>query len=313
VSRPDSVLVVGAAGFIGSALVQSLCDAGRTVYAVGRSETPGHQDGVTRIQGSIEDAGLLNDVLAQCTQIVYSASVTTPGTSAREPSLEVLGNLLPLARLLECAWDFPERHLVYLSSGGTVYGDNARCADELAPLQPRSYYGAGKVAAEALLHACAQSSNWTTTVLRPTNPYGPGQDVARAFAVVPTLFRRAIDGGAFQMWGDGSAVRDYLYIDDLVSAIVEILSISRPPPHSVYNISSGDTASIKELLERCERACGRPIRVEYQAARGVDVPHVSPTHASLMTATAWRPRVALPEGLERTWDWISHTMHGVRV
>jgi UDP-glucose 4-epimerase len=304
--------VLGAGGFIGSALVESLRNNGRTVYAVGRSEYPGHRDGVIRVQGSIEDTGLLRRVLPHCIQIVYSASVTTPGTSAREPSLEVLGNLLPFARLLECAWDFPERHLVYLSSGGTVYGDNAQCADESTPLRPRSYYGAGKVAAEAFLHACAQTSDWTTTVLRPTNPYGPGQDVARAFAIVPTLFRKAIDDEAFQIWGDGSSVRDYCFIDDLISAIVAILSIPQCSRHSAYNISSGDTVSINELIGMCESACGRPIRVEHRSARGVDVPYVSPTNASLRAATEWRPQVSLPEGLARTWSWVLERMRQVR-
>ena len=116
----ESVLVLGSAGFIGSALCSHLAKLGHHVHAFGRSEADGAQGGITHIRGSIEDRHLLRDALGKCASIVYAASMTTPGVSARDPSLEVLGNLLPLSRLLECAADFPRRRIVYLSSGGAI-------------------------------------------------------------------------------------------------------------------------------------------------------------------------------------------------
>lgn len=301
---PDGTLIIGSTGFIGSAIVERLRSDGHVVYALGRTESRPSDGKVVRLRGSVEDGSLLREALAQCSRVVYSASVSTPGSSARDPALEVVGNLLPLARLLECAAEFPARHLIYLSSGGTVYGDNARGADETTPSRPRSYYGAGKVAAEALLHACAATSDWRTTVLRPTNPYGPGQEAAKAFAAVPTLFQRALDGGTFHIWGDGSTVRDYCYIDDLVAAVVTCMQDNGEQGHRAFNVSSGEAVSITELVKICERAADREIRVEYSPARSVDVPHVSPSHEALTRATGWIPRVALHVGLARTWSWI---------
>ena len=182
----------------------------------------GLADRIVRLRGSIEDRQLLRSALSESDTIAYCAAMTTPGTSATDPALEVMGNLLPLARLLECASDFPEWHIIYLSSGGAIYGDDAEDATESNTLRPRSYYGAGKASAEAFLAACAAAGPWTATTLRPSNLYGPGQQASKGFAIVPTLFDRAKDGKTFQVWGDGSVVRDYLFLDDLVEAIVPV-------------------------------------------------------------------------------------------
>ena len=299
----ESVLVLGSAGFIGSALCTHLARQGHHVHALGRSQADGNQAGITHMRGSIEDRHLLRDALGKCNRVVYAASMTTPGVSARDPSLEVLGNLLPLTRLLECAAEFPGRRIVYLSSGGAIYGDEAANAVESGPLRPRSYYGAGKAAAEAFLHACVATGDCSAVILRPSNLYGPGQRVTKGFAIVPTMFDRASDGKAFQIWGDGSTVRDYCYIDDLVEAVTAALFSPLQRQVNVYNVSSGQTASILELIDACQIASGRSINVEFKPARGVDVACVSPSHQLIADELGWTAHVDLASGLRRTWAW----------
>ena len=299
----ESVLVLGSAGFIGSALCSHLAGLGHDVYAFGRSEGDGIQAGITHIRGSIEDRQLLRDALTRCSSVVYAASVTTPGVSARDPSLEILGNLLPLTRLLECAADFPRRRIVYLSSGGAIYGDDAADASESKLLRPRSYYGAGKAAGEAFLHACIARSDWSAVILRPSNLYGPGQKVTKGFAIVPTMFDRALDGKPFHIWGDGSTIRDYCYIDDLVEALTSSLFGPAKQSFNVYNVASGRSASILELIDACQIASGRTINVEFHPPRGVDVACVSPTHQRIADELGWTARVDLASGLQRTWVW----------
>jgi UDP-glucose 4-epimerase len=297
------VLVLGSAGFIGSSLCRYLAERDFTVHALGRSENQESHRNLVRIRGSIEDRALLRDALAACDSIVYAAAVTTPGNSSRDPALEVLGNLLPLAHLLECASDLPGRRVIYLSSGGAIYGDPARAAAETHLLRPRSYYGAGKVAAEALLHACAASSDWAAVALRPSNLYGPGQRATKGFAIVPTLFDRAIDGEPFRIWGDGSSVRDYCYIDDLLEAIALALGAPLQEDFSVYNVASGQVASVLQLVEACQLASGKPIRTEFLPPRGIDVACVSPDSGAISQALGWTPAFDLATGLERTWHW----------
>jgi UDP-glucose 4-epimerase len=296
-------LVLGSAGFVGSALCERLAHSGRSVVAMGRSVQDAVSDGITHMRGSIEDRELLRDAVRQSNTIIYAASLTTPGSSARDPALEVFGNLLPLSRLLECAEEFPQRKLIYLSSGGAIYGETGEHADESSLLKPRSYYGAGKAAAEALLHACAATTTWTTVSLRPTNLYGPRQLVTKGFAIVPTLFDRALDGGTFPIWGDGSAVRDYCYIDDLIDAIVACLQIPPSNELAIFNVATEYTASVLQMVELCESVCGRRIHVEALPSRGIDVARVTPSNRKIRHELSWTPSTDLPTGLSRTWRW----------
>jgi UDP-glucose 4-epimerase len=311
----EGVLVLGSAGFIGAAIVDRLIRLDCHVYAVGHTEATEENGRLMRIRGSIEDDELLKEVLPHCRHIVYAAGRTTPGTSARDPSLEVTDNLFSLTRLLSCLANFPGRRLVYLSSAGAIYGDLARGVDESSVLRPRSYYGAGKVAAEAFIHVCAISGNTDAVVLRPTNLYGPQQPVSKGFAIIPTLFQRAIDGKPFQIWGDGSAVRDYCYIDDLIEVIVRVLSHPAKSGFAAFNVAGGHTASILELIAACERVSGRKIHVEFHPSRGVDVAHVSPQVKAIRDSYGWQPAISLDEGLGLTWEWFrtktmaSQTMH----
>jgi UDP-glucose 4-epimerase len=261
------------------------------------------EDNITHVRGSIEDRQLLRDAMARCETVVYASSITTPATSSGDPALEVIGNLLPLSRLLECATEFPGRRIVYLSSGGTIYGDQGEQATESTPLRPRSYYGAAKAAAEAMLHACASTSDWSAISLRPSNLYGPGQRVTKGFAIVPTLFDRASDGEPFEIWGDGSIVRDYCYIDDLLDAIVLAIGADASEAFRVYNVASGSTASILELIRACEKASGKVIHSVFKSARGVDVARVSPRPERIANELGWKARVDLATGLQRTWSW----------
>jgi UDP-glucose 4-epimerase len=127
--------------------------------------------------------------------------------------------------------------------------------------------------------------------------------VTKGFAIVPTLFDRAADGKEFQIWGDGATVRDYCYVDDLIDAIVLALPDSAAGPFAVYNVASGETASILELIEACQLASGRMIRVRHLPARGIDVACVSPNHRAITDELGWTARIDLATGLERTWRW----------
>lgn len=300
---PESILVLGANGFIGSAVCSHLARLGHKVVALGRAKIDPAIAGVSHVRGSIEDRDTLRDALARSKSVVYCAATTTPGTSAHDPSREILGNLLPLSRLLECAEEFPERRIVYLSSGGAVYGDDAADALETHTLRPRSYYGAGKAAAEALIHACVATSDWSAVILRPSNLYGPGQRVTKGFAIIPTLFDRVADGAPFQIWGDGSTVRDYCYVDDLTSAVTSALIVPAPSSFNVYNVASGEAVSILELIEACQRASGGKILTEHHPARNVDVASVSPNPQRIADEIGWRAQITLDEGLKRTWQW----------
>lgn len=299
----DATLILGGGGFIGKRLVAALQGRGAPTAVLGRGLDDAMSGTLMQRRGSVEDTTLLRELLDACSAVVYLASVTTPSASAREPGLEVTGNLLPLARFLEVAQSIEPRKLIFVSSAGAVYGECADDVSESAALRPRSFYGAGKAASEALLHAFAVNNHWPTVILRPTNVYGPGQLPMKGFAVIPTIFRYMLERRAFEIWGDGSIVRDYLFVDDLAELSMRVLG-SPAAAFSVYNVGSGMAVSVLELVRLCEQAAGESIKIILRPARKVDVPRVVPCTTAVAAAYDWRAATGLNAGLDLTWRWL---------
>jgi len=298
----NRVLVLGSTGFIGRHLVRRLDRLGYRVDALAHSEADAVRGNIHHIRGSMEDAPLIRELVARCQYIVHVASLTTPSVSALAPGLEISGNLHALVQLLALSGEFPERRFVYLSSAGAVYGDIADVANENASLRPKSYYGAGKVAAEAFIHACTATSTWKAAILRPSNIYGPEQRMRKGFAIIPTLFYHALAGTTFEVWGNGETVRDYCHVDDLVDLMVETIKRDTELPCTICNAASGETASILALLAACERTSARKIAVAFRPARSIDAPYVPLATESARAAYGWTAKTSLDDGLRQTWQ-----------
>ncbi|MCK9365955.1 MAG: NAD-dependent epimerase/dehydratase family protein [Metallibacterium scheffleri] len=297
------VLVVGAAGFIGQHLVRALAAAGVSVVAQvhRRQATFGHD--VHTISADATEATLLQD----CDAVAWLASGTTPAASASDPLLELGSNLGPLLKLLHTLQTQPDCHLLYVSSGGTLYGDVAQPAPEALAAHPRSYYAAGKAAAEYFIAAYAQQYSATATVLRPSNVYGPGQTLHGGFGVIPAAMSCLREDKPMTLWGDGESLRDYLYIDDFVAACMAVLQ--QPPPRGmrVFNVCSEQATSLKQLLAVIEQVAGRPLRRDQRPARAVDLRRVLLDGARIRQELGWAPRTSLHDGLQRTWQWLNAT------
>jgi UDP-glucose 4-epimerase len=239
--------------------------------------------------------------------VIHLASASTPGSSARHAARE-LDNLRPLLNLLDILRAWPDTHLIFLSSGGTVYGNPvANPVAEDAPAAPLSYHGAGKVALESFLNAY-RTTGQPVTVLRPSNTYGPGQSLRHGFGLVRTVLQHVMSGTQIEVWGDGRSVRDYLYIDDMVDAVVRAIDVDHVghadlPEHTggTYNIGSGNGHSINAVLDLVGKVVGVPLQVHYRPARGIDVREVVLDIARARHGLQWQPQVQLAEGIARTW------------
>lgn len=284
----DGVLLLGGAGFIGRALARRLQPEQMPLHLVGR-----------------QDGDRLEQVLPHCGTVVHLASATTPGASAAHPHLE-LPNLALTLRLLELLQTQPDTHLIFFSSGGTVYGNPQRLpVAEDSPLAPLSHHGAGKAAQEAFCQAW-RAQDHAVTILRPSNAYGPGQAIKSGFGLIRTLLEHARVGTTMEIWGDGENVRDYLYIDDLVDATTRL--IKQPQNSGTYNLGSGMGYSINQVKAIVEAVCGQEIKTIYRPARGIDVRSVVLDNARLQTRLGWQAGVRLDEGVARTWEWLQHEL-----
>ncbi len=298
-SSPSGILLVGGSGFIGRALVASFAAEGREVHVLSRKPAPSLPTGVQGHVGDQGDKAILRPLLARCAQVIHLASATTPGDTVWSPSAEAKASLLPTLHFLEYLQDFPESRVIFVSTGGALYG-NAEGADETALPVPGSYHGAGKVALEAFFSVLGQRRLGGLTILRPSNIYGPGQALRAGFGIIPTLLERARDGSKVTIWGDGSSVRDYLYIDDMVAAC----RLALAGPNGVYNIGAGVGTSLNELIQQVQEVTGRVLLVERQSARASDVGRIVLDTARAKEVLGWGPSVGLREGLLRTWSGL---------
>ena len=282
--RRNSVLLLGGTGFIGSALAARLKQEEISVYILGR-----------------HDGERLEQVLPQCGTVIHLASATTPGSSATHPSLE-LGNLALTMRLLELLQGQPETHLIFFSSGGTVYGNPDRLpVTEDTPIAPLSNHGAGKAAQEAFCKAF-RAQGHAVTILRPSNAYGPGQTIKSGFGLVRTMLEHVRVGTQLEVWGDGENIRDFIYIDDIVEVSLRLVKL--PQDSGTYNLGSGLGYSINQVRAIVEAVCGKELQTIYRQARGVDVRSVVLDNSRLNAQLGWQPSMRLADGVARSWEWL---------
>lgn len=303
--RSECVLLIGGNGFIGRALARRLASVGREVHVLSRHTETGRRDGIEFHRGCQSEGALVAPLLARCDAVVHLASTTTPGRSTQAPALEMAENLLPLARLLQTLAEAGPRRLVFLSSGGAIYG-KPPClpASEDLPPAPLSWHATGKLAAEAMFATAARQNGSALAILRPGNVYGPGQELQSGFGFVRTLFECVRSGAPVDIWGDGHQVRDYLYIDDLVDACVGLLD--NPAAQGTFNVGTGIGTSLLELVELAQQITGRRVSVRYQPGRGIDVERIWLEAGRLERAIGRQPRISLVEGLMRTWTALEH-------
>lgn len=285
--RRDGVLLLGGAGFIGSALANRLKQEKASVHILGR-----------------QDGEQLEHVLPQVDTVIHLASATTPGSSATHPGLE-LANLALTLRLLELLQSQPQTHLIFFSSGGTIYGNPDRLpVTEDAPIAPLSNHGAGKAAQEDFCQSF-RAQGHPVTILRPSNAYGPGQTIKSGFGLVRTMLDHVRVGSPLEVWGDGENIRDFIYIEDIVEASLRLIRL--PQDSGTYNVGSGKGYSLNQVRGIVEAVCGKELRTIYRPARSIDVRSVVLDNARLAARLGWQPGVGLAHGIARTWEWLQQS------
>lgn len=300
----DTVVVFGANGFVGQHLVKHLAASGAQVVALVGERDQSCKPGVEVVAGAFTTANAFAPWLAKARVVIHAASRSTPGRTAGKPKCEIDTNLVPTLALLEALQDAPGCELLYLSSGGALYGDTGtRAAQERDMIRPKSYYAAGKAAAEHFIHAYAAQFGRAATILRPSNLYGPGQSVRSGFGIIPTAFHKIQTKETLDIWGDGSAVRDYLYIDDFMALCMNILSSPMPKGVQLFNVAYGEGVSLIMLIRFIQEVSGCQLSMRYDSSRSVDVAQIELDADKAKKQFGWTPEVSLRNGLMLTWQW----------
>lgn len=297
-------LIIGGCGFIGSHVVDKVRAEGVSVRVFDRraemfrSTLPD----VEYVMGDLSDSAQIYEALSGVDAVIHLASTTVPSTSNLDPVGDINGNLIATVRMLEVMRSAGVRKLVYLSSGGTVYGvpqtDPMR---EDHPLNPISSYGIVKGAIENYLFMEHKLHGLQYVALRASNPYGPRQGHTGIQGLIGTHLWRLARKEQIEVWGDGSIVRDFIHVQDMADLCYRALVSDVT---GVFNAGSGEGASVAEVVKKICDVVGGDVKPIYKDKRNFDVPRVVLDVTRAKEAFGWQKTIDLEQGIKDTWAWV---------
>lgn len=301
------VLVTGGHGYLGSHLVEQLLASGHRVHCLSRNPlgllpvSLMQQAGYRGFCGSFSDARLLDQALDGCDLCVHLAWGSLPQTSNSDPRTDLSANVLGTLELLEACDRAGVKRFVFLSSGGTVYGFPQQVPiPEDHPTHPTCAYGISKLAVEKYLTLYAHLRKMQSVTLRVANPYGGRQRLDAPQGAVAVFLGRALRADPIEIWGDGTVVRDFVALPDVLRALQQAIDLTGALPvgeHQLFNIGSGEGLSLNSLLDVLDQSLGRRVERRYLPGRGFDVPVSVLAIERARRDLDWRPEVGLHEGL----------------
>ncbi len=301
------VLVTGGSGFIGRHVVAQLQGAGAQVRVVDLKPHP--DPDVDVVRGDLIDPAVVEASFeGGIDSVVHLAAVTSVLRSVEQPELTFRTNVDATHMILEASREAGVGALVFASTGGAVTGPMEEpTISEAAQMRPLTPYGATKAAAEMLMSAYTASFGVRCVCLRFTNVYGPGMQAKDS--IVARLMRAIRLGGTFEVYGDGTQVRDYVHVSDVYGAVR--LGLTSEEWHGPVIIGTGASLSVLEVLDAVRRVTGAELSVTHGPARRGEVPAVivDPSHAQ---GLGWAPRYSFEEGLNGVWEeWSSLDLDAV--
>lgn len=272
------ITILGAAGFIGTNLAIALAknpdnkimivDKKKEYFA---SIEKLHFENVAIKESTLDENMAFDDILADQDVVYHLVSSNVPTTSNQHVTQDIQSNVVFSSTLFDACVRNAVKKVVFLSSGGTVYGKEVNCPlSEDTPANPISSYGLQKVMIEKLLYLYHHMYGLDYRIIRLANPYGPYQRPNGVLGAVTTFTYKALRGEEITVYGDGSVVRDFIYIDDAVRGIINV--VEGDSKHHTYNIGCGYGTSIKQVIEIIEATLSCELNVQYKGGRAVDVP-----------------------------------------
>lgn len=272
-----NILFIGGAGFIGSSILRRLSNVKNAsdLYVVEHTFA-----NVSRLEGlkvniyrcDLGNFDFIESIIRKnkIDTIVHLVSTLIPGSGYEDYKKEIQTVAFPTFRLTQLCSELGIK-FIYFSSGGTVYGNRKSPIPfkEHDEREPISYYGLTKLMIENNILFEHRKQNLRYLIVRPSNPYGHGQALNGKQGIIAVAIGKLLNGDAIEIWGDGSSIRDYIYIDDLADAFCKLLE--KDVENTIVNIGSGEGYSVNDILEKLKEVSSKPIKIEYKPARNADV------------------------------------------
>jgi UDP-glucose 4-epimerase len=304
VAQKASCVVLGGGGFIGTNLCRRLVAAGHRVRAFGRRCLfPDDLPGVEWHQGNFAEPGSVAAGIQGFDIVFHLIHATMPQPANLDMAGDLQNNVVPSIALLDLCRRFAVKRVIFVSSGGTVYGCPQQIpTPETAPTLPICAYGISKLAIEKYLALYEYLHDLDYRVLRIANPFGPFQTTLKDQGVIAALIARGLNGKPIEIWGDGSVVRDFVFVDDVVEALRKA-AMDHRGGERIFNIGSGKGRSLREVIRAIEDRLGTGLRIAWKPGRPIDVPVSVVAIDRAREGLDWVPTTSFESGLEQTIEW----------
>lgn len=271
-----NVLLIGGSGFIGSSIVRQLISSR---YNISILEMPGANNpwiltrpDVKIYHGKLSQFDLVKKIVVENSvdTVIHLASTLIPSSTLEDYINEFDEIIKPTLKLISF-FAISNIKFVFFSSGGTVYGvDERGYFSESDKRNPISYYGQSKLILEDSIMFESRKSKLNYLILRPSNPYGVGQNIFGKQGIIATSIGHLLNNEKIKVWGDGNVIRDYIHIDDLAKGAVKIIESKKN--NEIFNLGSGKGHSVNEIIAILKKCTNIDFEVEYSEARTIDVP-----------------------------------------
>ena len=319
------VLVTGGAGYIGSVVASQLLEAGHETVVLD-DFSKGHREAVPEgarlVQGNLLEAGFVRETLsAGFDGVLHFAAFSLVGESVEQPERYYRNNVCGTLNLLEAMGEADTGRLVF-SSTAAVYGEPEEVPiEETAPTVPTNPYGGSKLAVDWLIGAVCEARGLAATSLRYFNVAGAsgrfGEDHHPETHLIPLVLRAASEGSSVNIFGtdyatrDGTAVRDYIHVEDLGRSHLLALEAAEPGEHSVYNLGNGAGFSVREVVEAARRLTNMNIDAVEASRRAGDPPVLVASSEKIQAQLRWKPQKPdLETMISDAWAWMRDHPHG---
>jgi UDP-glucose 4-epimerase len=303
IEQKASCIVLGGGGFIGTNLCRRLAAEGHRVRAFGRQRPfPEALEGVEWFQGDFTDAAALAAAIETFDVVYHLINSTTPLSANLDMVADLQRNVAASLGMFDICRKLGVSRVVFVSSGGTIYGCPQQIpTPETAPTDPITAYGISKLAIEKYLALNRHLHRLDYRVLRVSNPFGPFQTSIKNQGVIASIISRALRREEIEIWGDGTVVRDFIFVDDVVDALV--LASHDRSEMRLFNIGCGEGRSLRDVIETIETLVDRKLDISWKPGRPVDVPVSVVAIERARDVLGWQPRTSFQSGLEQTVAW----------
>lgn len=303
-------LVLGANGFIGSHLVDALIEKGEMVRAFDRFSkgSPVFNDNpsIEIVAGDFLNRHDLDMALEGVDYVFHFISTTTPVTAEEDPLIDVETNVKMSIQLFEECVRHKVKKVIFASTGGAIYGDAELSADksftERTLPSPISPYAIGKLTIEHYLRYFRKKFGLESVIYRISNPYGERQSLTSKQGVIPIFLQRIAQDEPLTVMGDGSMVRDYIYVKDVAQMIAATYRKAQQP---LYNLGSGKGLTVNDIVEAMHNLLPNEISIENITVPTTFVHHVVLDTGLFESEFKVRPQTTLEEGIRQTWQYVS--------